>query len=489
MERRIALVLFVLGVVTRLPFQSQILYHWDSVNYALATRRFDVGLSQPHVPGYIVYVGLGRLLNAVTLDPQTSFVWLSLIASGIAAVMVFYLGCLLLGRTVGVVAALLLLTDPLFWFYGEVALPHALDMALLLCVVFLLYQALTQHPRYLFLAALVLALAGGVRQQMLILLAPLYALVAWKAGIRYALPATALLILTCLVWFVPLLWLNGGLGRYLEILVAFNLSFERSTSVFLGAGWQGLWHNLDRLIRYTAYGWGLAVLPLLIYLVSHWRDWSAIWKTDQARFMTLWAMPSLLFYTLIHMGQQGWIFVYLPILLLLSAKALVWLLRSERAHKVVAPALLILILAGNVWLFLLAPESLGGVKVLNWSTIKDLDNHYLSFIREVRKQFSPRDTVILTMNWRHLSYYLPEYRVLAAPAPADAGGTNLDAETLFHPSASVNVILFDSPTLQGASSNVKVMTAREGALAFFVLQPPDRLVYRSGVVRLERAEH
>ncbi len=44
--------LFLLGLVSRLPFRSEILYHWDSVNFAYAIEEFNIAKEQPHPPGY-----------------------------------------------------------------------------------------------------------------------------------------------------------------------------------------------------------------------------------------------------------------------------------------------------------------------------------------------------------------------------------------------------------------------------------------------------
>src|SRR5205823_947055 len=116
----------------------------------------------------IVYVGCAAVLNMLTHDPQTSYVWLSILASGVAVVLMFYFGARLFDRSTGLLAALFLLISPLFWFYGEVALPHVIDVAMVLGVVLLLYQTLTVRASYLPLAAIVLGLAGGFRPQTVI---------------------------------------------------------------------------------------------------------------------------------------------------------------------------------------------------------------------------------------------------------------------------------------------------------------------------------
>jgi hypothetical protein len=53
----------VLTVLSRLPFRTRMLYSWDAVQFAPALREYDVVKHQPHPPGYILYVGLGRLVD------------------------------------------------------------------------------------------------------------------------------------------------------------------------------------------------------------------------------------------------------------------------------------------------------------------------------------------------------------------------------------------------------------------------------------------
>src|SRR5204863_445773 len=68
------------------------------------------------------------------------------------------------------------------------------------------------------LAAGYLGLAGGLRQSLLLLLFPLW-LGATLAGVRrLRTVAIGLGILSAavLAWFLPMIWLTGGLARYLE---------------------------------------------------------------------------------------------------------------------------------------------------------------------------------------------------------------------------------------------------------------------------------
>ena len=67
---RFAAALSLLTVLSRLPYRARMLYNWDAVQFALALREYDIVKHQPHPPGYILYVALGRLVNAWLADPD-----------------------------------------------------------------------------------------------------------------------------------------------------------------------------------------------------------------------------------------------------------------------------------------------------------------------------------------------------------------------------------------------------------------------------------
>src|SRR5438445_13725936 len=71
--------LAALTLVSRWPYRACMLYNWDAVQFALALREFDVAKHQPHPPGYLLYVALGRLLNASLGDPNMAYVTLAML--------------------------------------------------------------------------------------------------------------------------------------------------------------------------------------------------------------------------------------------------------------------------------------------------------------------------------------------------------------------------------------------------------------------------
>ena len=73
--------LALVTLASRWPYRARMLYNWDAVQFALALREFDIAKHQPHPPGYVLYVGLGRLVNATLADPTQAYVTLAMVFS------------------------------------------------------------------------------------------------------------------------------------------------------------------------------------------------------------------------------------------------------------------------------------------------------------------------------------------------------------------------------------------------------------------------
>jgi len=407
--------LLALTLLSRIPFRSQILYHWDSVNFAYAMREFSVAKEQPHLPGYIVYVWLCRLVNLLLGDAQTTMVWISITASALAVAALFCLGRAMFNRQTGLVAALSLASSPLFWFYGEIALPHTLDTLLVIVSVWWLYETMQGDYRYLYPAIAIMAIAGGIRQQTMIFLAPLLLFALRRAGWKRFLSAGALGVVICLAWFIPLTALSDGVSNYMSVMGAYSRRFLSTTSIFMGAGWQGVRHNVRKLTMYTLYGWSMTLIPGVIYAAGAasrlWRhDWPRRW--EKPIFLLLWIAPALIFYSIIHMGQQGLVFIFLPALLLLGAVGLTRLLAAKARWLIATTAVLV---ALNTGIFYLVPEyplGPGTQRLLTQATLVNSDHYYQDRFKAIEEGFAPASTAILAANWHHVEYYLPAYKLL-----------------------------------------------------------------------------
>ncbi|NWG17780.1 MAG: glycosyltransferase family 39 protein [Chloroflexi bacterium] len=466
--------LFLLTVFTRLPFASQYLYHWDSVNMAFGILDFNVLEGAPQFPGYIVYIALAQVINALFNDPQRTMVFISIVSSGLSVAALFLLGRDMFSPVTGLLAALFLLASPLFWFYGEIALPHTLDTFATIFSVWLLYRIMAGQTRWLWWTVVFLALVGGFRQQTLMFLAPLILFACYRLGVVKLALAAILGAATILAWFLPLMAYSSGLQAYLAGSGAFTASFFTTTNVLAGAGLFGLQRNLVKLIPYTLYGGALALLPLVYWLTELRRP--RAWLSSRLFwFFVLWIAPPLVFYAIIHMGQQGLVFVFLPALLLAGAEGLRRLVEAR-------PGLLwgsaaAVVVSGAAIFIIMPTYPLGdsGPKLLTYSTIRESDALLGGQFDTVRKHFQPGDTLLLAANWRHVQYYLPEYTFarfdIGAKYEVDAGQAS-GADYINQPMTAAQlgldgsdgwqVVIMDEPLLSFTEATLEEAAGENG---------------------------
>lgn len=413
-------ILALLVLLTRLPFVSQLLYHWDSAQFGLALENYNVAIHQPHPPGYILYVGLAKLIHWWLPDANLVYVIIS-IGFSIGAVLALYLlGRSMFSRPAGGLAAVLFVFSPLFWGYGEVACAYTAETFFSVLVAYLAWLAWVRARSAPFikvflpitwqqvLLTVILGLAGGFRQGLVVFLLPLWLLVLWPAGWRAVLGCGLILIVTCLAWFLPQAYLSGGQGAYLgeslnqwtQIIWAFS---------FFNYGYEGLKLNLLIFISYTLFALGFA-LALFIGL-----GWLGIrqgrsFSRQRAWFLVLWVLPAIIFYLLIHMRQPGYVLTYLPAFYLAIGYFLAWLgdLLPPGWRRPALIGLVALIAAGNLWLFIAwpaIPSSYGFVRRQE----KELNAKF----EYVAENYPPETTLILGGDYfRHIMYYLPQYQVL-----------------------------------------------------------------------------
>jgi hypothetical protein len=313
----------------------------------------------------------------------------------------------------------------------------------------------------LWVSALVLGLAGGVRQSILIVLLPLWLQAAW-AGFRRWRPllgALALLAGTVLAWLVPMVRLTGGVERYVEAGVELYGSTVRATTILDPSGrWQ------DNVV---GVGEGLIVgLGLFLPLVC-WTIGRALYRGrgrlgPRASLFVLWAAPPLLVYALVHLGQPGYLLTVLPVLAILAARGVVLVARVPRAPSVSSEcgesggsgatrrslrlagvgALAAGALAAHAVFFAAAgpvdvrfpaadapwPARLDArlralYRFSLWANtaggLREREDVIATYVAGVKTGFDPSDTILVTEQgnrrsyawFRHVAYYLPGFRV------------------------------------------------------------------------------
>ena len=294
----------------------------------MALKEYDVLKHQPHPPGYILYVILGRIVNAWLHDPTASYVALAVAFSGLTTFVVYYLARAIYDRTTALAAAAMLAVSPLFWFYGSVGLTYAGEALFASTVAYFGFRALNGSRSDAYLAAWYLGIAGGMRQSLLVLLFPLYigCVVFGTRRWRAVLISLGILIASVLTWFVPMIWLTGGLERYIAASVELADSVVKPTSIVGGP-----FDVTLRMSRYLLESVLVALGPLAAAsLLTVWyvRRWG--W-TSREWFLLAWTVPPVLVYTLVHFGQAGYVLTFLPALVIFLSRVLVTALGAAGA--------------------------------------------------------------------------------------------------------------------------------------------------------------
>lgn len=435
-----ALALSVLTVVSRLPYRARMLYNWDAVQFALALKEYDVAKHQPHPPGYILYVGLGRMVNWILQDATAAYVVLAVVFSGATTFVVYFLARAVYGRATALAAATLLAVSPLFWFYGSVGLTYAAEALCASVIAYFAFRAARGSAGDAWLAAGYLGLAGGVRQSILLLLFPLWLAAVLMGGgrrLRTTVVGLAIIGAGVLAWFLPMIWLTGGLERYLVASWQLADSLVRPTSIVGGP--------LEVTLRQSRYLLesvlvALGPLALAAFLLPSYvrrygwggREW----------LLVAWTAPPVLVYTLVHFGQAGYVLTFLPALVILLSRVLVAAPGDAAAH----PRLRVAVTAAVVTLMVLvngaffvnarpAPRDFDSARPAwrqraqdeahDWvfsrtaAALREHEQVVRTFVDAIRGLYAPEETVIITelgnprsYPWlRHAMFYLPEYSI------------------------------------------------------------------------------
>jgi hypothetical protein len=477
--------LFVAAVLTRAPFRSEMLYHWDSVNFALATQRYDLTISQPHAPGYLLYVLAGRALNLFTHDANAAYVWLSVVFSGIAVAALYLLGRAMFGGRVGVAAALLGITSPAVWFHGEVALTYIVEAALVTLLAWACYRLMRAPSlRRALIATLLLGMAGGVRQTTLALMLPLWLVALWRVGWRDRIVAAAALVAAVLAWLAPTILLTGGLATYLAVSQSIGGGVLHMFNEGESGGALAAAGRVTLYVFYGLLGGGLAGLAwLAIAAMRSLRSPQRLaavraWSRDaRVQVLAAWLIPSLVLWAPLARAP-GHIFLFLPALILLSARGLVgW---SEERLPLLPPlhsarsrlyALLGATVLTNALFFFTAPPTLFDTdqtwaqrvafSVPARSALLARDLSLAARIDYIRSHFPPETAALLSsgVDFRHPDWYLADYRRFGWSG--DAGIVTLTPERGLPATVATLVIFGEDMYMRAALQNI--LEAANGA--------------------------
>jgi hypothetical protein len=407
-----AIACFCLGLATRLPFQSQIVWG-DGGNFALAVEHYDVRLEQPQMPGmFVIFIGFARFFNLFLHNPTASLVMVNVVASGVAAAMLYIIGTTWFNWRVGWTASLLMLTSPLIWFNGEMALSHMLEFTWVVLIDYAAYHTGLGNKKALLSLGVLMGLAGGIRPSTPFFLLPL-SLVAIFLGLRkrkFKLLDVAVAIFMGLVaialWMIPLIISSGGWDTYWGMVQQWlPLHTEREDADSLVKIIDNVFLILKAILRTV----GLGLIPMLWVIGIKRPNWFRSWRRNWANSaIALSVVPGVLFFLFVHLRRKAQSLTIMPGFILLGALAIVSFSEHFWKGKRQGWALLTaVIISLNGLFFLFGPEG-----VPTWREIHNFDVKFIEPIEFIKENFDPKTTTILShpLYKRLVSVYLKEYQ-------------------------------------------------------------------------------
>lgn len=412
----IGLALAAATMASRAAVRARDLTTWDAGLFAMGVLDYDVLAGQPHPPGYPLTILSGKAVHAVGVDAATAMVWVSILATGVAAFLVHRIGRTLSGPWTGALAAGLFALSPLAAFNGSIGLSYGAEAATSAALALLAWRA-GQRPTGWRLVAVgaMLAVAMGVRPSALFFLAPLAAWAAVmpeasmtvRAG-RLALVGGTAIVAT-LAWMLPAYHVGGGVREVLAANRAQSASVVFTDSVFQG-GWGVVAENLGHLADFAsgelpALAWlagAVAVLAWGARGTAHPHGWP--WR---AFFVAVWTLPALLFYTFVYVGWPIFPSGYLMVVLPGACVGLATLMVTLAGRVLPRPAVLAVALA----LMLCAGIALAAAWPKAVEPTREADAWAESW-EGFEQEFPPDETLLVTFgSWFPLKVHHPEYTV------------------------------------------------------------------------------
>lgn len=475
----IALALAVTSLVVHWPLGTRSLFAWDSVLYVESLDDFNIALHRPHPPGYLWYVLTARLVRLLFgLAPNDAFVLLSQLAGAASVAVLFLVGTALFNRPVGLVTALVAASSVAFSIYSGVAYPYTI-LTLGSSLLGWLAWRVGRGESSAILLGLALGLGSGYRQDLLLFLGPL-SLVAILRGPEHGRLMLAILagLAGLLSWLIPTIWLSGGPVEFTLAIGAQASRIERDTAV-TAHGLIGLLDNSLSLLRYSFSALHLAALALCGWLFG--RLLTASGRRDpRFHHLLVWGGPAVIFYCLIHIGDVGYVFSFMPPAWLAAGAGLVqlsgWLTHWSGRHRLTLIAVVGVPIAFNLWWLI------GSQRPLSAYWLQCRDRQLAEAVSVVETTYSPMTTMLITSSYfQQARFYLPGHRLVYFDPFKDGG---LDQAI---PPNVTRLVVFDWLLQAAPHPRAEGVPLSCGySLSTFQVKPGDRVIIRETSVELVR---
>lgn len=406
---------FCVGFFSRYLFSLEYLNSLDSIAYALGSLHYSIENNTPTPPGYFLYIMTAKFLNMFFSTPDDSLIFISIFYSGLCASVLFLLGQALFGTSCGIIASLLFLTSPVFWYKGITAYGYINAAFFILLTAYCCYQVYAKNTVYIYWASLSYAVAIGVRPQECISLFLVYLFALSFCTLKQRIKAMGLFGFACFTWFVPLMMMSGGLTNYIHFLQR-GSSYLIENSILGGSLLTQINNHIERMSLYFQRSYFLGIIPL-VYGMGHLFHLSKIKEDKRIQFLCLLILPILFFNIFFQFAEIGHGLAWGVGLFLVIAESI----RLLSPKKIIYGGIVCAIMIFNIVIFLhdFKEDFYAYNKItfddrhFNYADAKSVDNHLQEKIRYIEKNLDPSKVVFLSNRFNHqLMYYFPKSLVI-----------------------------------------------------------------------------
>ncbi len=314
--RRPWFVLILFGLLifaTRVPLAPGQLFTFDDVNLAYAIGHFDIRMSQPHPPGYPLFVMEMRVLSWLHFRRAESILLaLALLGSIAAILLLVYAGNRIFGRDSGFWAACILVLHPVFWHSGVTSALRVQLAVVSLSAGICCWNAWRGDVRWVTWSALAIGIGAGIRPETGPLLLPLWIACALRAPLTWKQRGKALGVMTIavLIWLLPAMFASGGPLNFIRANLDYISDQASVSSGVFGATGSRWRTSVTQLLVWTFCGMLAWPLPAVLA----WRrkgGWAVGW--ERLAFLGLWILPFLVFSILVHVEDPGHTLAMVPV--------------------------------------------------------------------------------------------------------------------------------------------------------------------------------
>lgn len=402
--RQNILIFFVVFIAAFLRFSnlSPWLEDWDSVQFALGLHNFSITEHQPHAPGYLLYIALGKLALLIFQDDTKALTTLSAALGSLSILPLYFLTKRIFNQMVAILASVIFAITPIGWMMSEVALTNMPGLFFLLIFAYLVFTSFNQ-PRKLILTSIFGGLILGVRfTEFPVIISLLGLAFLWHRQLKTITLSIIAFIAGIFSWLIPLVVITGPkpfiesytwIANYV-LRHDTQLSSSITLATFLKTRLSSLWELLQ--IGYTPYFIFLGLIGLTVSIITKngWRRWPV-------QFVFVWVISYFIPLSLVYnLEVPRYTLPLLPPLAITTAYLFAILIKRTKV----------------VLLFLLIFTAV--IFSQSWSQVTRFNRQIpptIQPVKFVKQNFDPKNTVIIaTITYRQFQYYAPEYKIYYA---------------------------------------------------------------------------